>query len=130
MATLTTQKKEPEVRNTEVIRVKATQQGYYKHLLRYGPQSGRPVSVFDLTPHEQIDPKTKKKVWITAAMQFSHAWMERVDGKPAPDNKREMPDDIIVTPSVPMMGQPEAQRPMEQVQESSDELPTGDQEII
>lgn len=112
------------------MKVRATMKGYYGDMLR------EPGDVFDLLPRngKEIDPKTKKPKVITEEDQFSHEWMERMDG-PAPARTRVMPGDIVPPPPPPsILKQPSNpgnfQAPPMPIVQAESEEPTGSQEVI
>lgn len=76
------------------MRVRATMTGYYGDMLRY------PGNEFDLFPRVDVD-RRGKRTDVSAEDQFSHEWMERIDGKPAPMKKRVMPADVVPPPPPP-----------------------------
>lgn len=117
------------------MRVRALMAGYYGDMLR------KTGDVFDLEPYEIKDKKTKKTVVVPSEDQFSHEWMERVDGGPVPSVKRVMPSDIVPPPPPPSILKPLSKPTLggqampdpagpASADPTGSETPTGKQEVI
>jgi len=117
---------------TPRIRVKALRDGYIYDKMRYGATGGKAASEFELIPFTITDPRTGMVKQVTAEDQFSHEWMERIDGGPELPVKRKMPEDLPPPPVLP--SNPETSRTAltrGEVQDTAkSDGPTGSQEVI
>lgn len=87
---------------TPRIRVRALRQGYIYDKLRYPASGDKPASEFDLLPYNIVNARTGETRLVTCEEQFSHEWMERIDGGKAPEETRKsMPEDVAPPPILP-----------------------------
>lgn len=89
---MTKEQVQAELRKTIKVRAVGAQDiyvGYYNHLRRRGGDifilrpviRERFVKVIDPVTKKEINSRTKEKILITAEMQFSERWMEKVNPK-------------------------------------------------
>lgn len=92
----------PEVKTlTPRMRVRALRQGYIYDKLRYPATGDKAANEFDLIPYTITNARTGEIRTVTCEEQFSHEWMERIDGGKPPNTRKIMPEDVAPPPILP-----------------------------